>query len=104
MLYNNVNYKLSGHVRLVVNEDDRIIRDTGYFNNLILNSGMEQVSNMPFSELFCTCVVGNGSMDTKKTNAPDTASYTSGNGYDVNLLWSKSKRVNNLIICIIFLI
>jgi len=97
MLYNNVNYKLSGHVRLVVNEDDRIIRDTGYFNNLILNSGMEQVSNIPFSELFCTCVIGNGSMDTKKTNTPDTSSYTSGNGYNVNLLWSKSIRVNNLI-------
>jgi hypothetical protein len=97
LLNNNVNYKLSGHVRMVVNENDKIVRDTGYFNNLILNSGMEQVSVMPFSELFCTCVIGNGTADTKKTNAPDTSSYTSGNGYDVNLLWSKSKRVNNLI-------
>lgn len=94
---NNIDYKLHGQVRLTVNEGDKIIKDTGYINNLILNQGMDEIANRPIAELFTCCAIGTGLAETKKTNVPVTGSIISGNGFDQNLLYSTAKRSGHLV-------
>jgi len=105
LIKNNVDYKLQGQVRLTVNEGDKIVHDTGYINNLILNQGMDEIANRPIAELFTCCAIGTGTADTKKTNAPVTSSLTpksgsivSGNGFDQNLKYSVATRSGPLVI------
>ena len=55
VIKNNIDYKLQGQVRLTVNEGDKIIRDTGYINNLRVNSGIHQNKkfyNFPLDKIF----------------------------------------------------
>lgn len=96
-MQNNLNYSLSGQARLFVTENDTIVKDTGFIKNMILNQGMDEVSNRPIAELFCCCAIGTGSRENRKTNIPDTSSFTSGNGFDANLINTKANRNANLI-------
>lgn len=101
---NQIDYKLQGKVRLTINEGNKIVHDTGYINNLILNQGMDEIANRPIAELFTCCAIGTGTTDTKKTNNPITASLSprsgsiiSGNGFDQNLKYSTAKRSGALV-------
>ncbi len=94
---NNIDCKLQGKVRVVVMEKDKIIHDTGEIKNMITNQGMDEVANRPFAELFACCAIGTGTADTKKTNVPITGSITSGNGFDINLRGSVSRRSGSLV-------
>jgi len=80
----DISYSLYGNARLFVKENGRIIRDTGYIKNLILNSGMDQIAYKPFAELTTCCTIGTGSIETRKSSNPDIVNYTSGNGYNIN--------------------
>ncbi len=104
VIKNNIDYKLQGKVRLTVSENNNIVYDTGYINNLILNQGMDEIANRPITELFTCCAIGTGTTDTKKTNNPITSSLTprsgsiiSGNGFDQNLKYSSAKRSGPLV-------
>jgi len=92
-----IDYSLQGKVRITVTENNKIVQDTGYFNNLILNQGMDEIAYRPITELFTCCAIGTGTTDTRKTNIPNTSSYVTGNGYDVNLKWSKVNRNGSLV-------
>ena len=94
---NNIDCTLQGKLRVVIMEKDKIIHDTGEIKNMITNQGMDEVSNRPFSELFTCCAIGTGTADTKKTNNPITGSLTSGNGFDINLKFSKATRSGPLV-------
>lgn len=96
-LNNKIDYSLQGKVRITVVENNKIVQDTGYFNNLILNQGLDEIAYRPITELFACCAIGTGTTDTKKTNTPNTGSLKTGNGYDVNLLWSKASRNGSLV-------
>lgn len=97
LIKNNIDYKLQGQVRLTVSDNGKIVQDTGYINNLILNQGMDEIANRPIAELFTCCAIGTGLAEIKKTNVPITGSIISGNGYDVNLLYSTAKRSGHLV-------
>lgn len=95
---NNIDCTLQGKLRVVVMEKDKIVHDTGEIKNMITNQGMDEVANRPFAELFACCAIGTGTADTKKTNNPITGSLTSGNGFDINLKYSKATRSGPLVI------
>jgi hypothetical protein len=94
---NDIKYTLQGKVRLFVKENDKIIKDTGFVKNLILNSGMDEFVNRPITDLFSCCVIGTGSAETKKVSRPNITSYTSGNGYDANLYNTLVYRVGSFV-------
>ncbi len=94
---NEIKYTLQGKVRLFVKENDKIIKDTGFVKNLILNTGMDEFVNRPITDLFSCCVIGTGSAETKKVSNPDIISYTSGNGYDSNLYNTLTYRVGSFV-------
>lgn len=80
----DISYSLYGNARLFVKENGQIIKDTGYIKNLILNSGMDQIAYKPFAELTTCCIIGTGSVETRKSSTADIINYTSGNGYNSN--------------------
>jgi len=94
---NEIKYTLQGKVRLFVKENDKIIKDTGFVKNLILNTGMDEFVNRPITDLFSCCVIGSGSAETKKVSKPNIILYTSGNGYDANLYNTLAYRVGSFV-------
>ena len=92
-----IKYTLQGKVRLFVKENDKIIKDTGFVKNLILNTGMDEFVNRPITDLFSCCVIGSGSAETKKVSKPNIILYTSGNGYDANLYNTLAYRVGSFV-------
>ena len=92
-----IKYTLQGKVRLFVKENDKIIKDTGFVKNLILNTGMDEFVNRPITDLFSCCVIGSGSAETKKVSKPNIILYTSGNGYNANLYNTLVYRVGSFV-------
>lgn len=68
---------LKGRVRVAVREGDRVVRDYGWQDNLILDQGLDKIAIMPINQVFVACCCGTGSNPTFKN--PNTTATVSGN-------------------------
>lgn len=68
---------LKGRVRVAVRQGEKIVRDYGWQDNLILDQGLDKLAIMPFNAVFTACCCGTGSNPTgRNPNASATISGT----------------------------
>lgn len=67
---------LKGRIRVAVREGERVIKDYGWQDNLILDQGLDKIATMPFNNVFVACCCGTGSNPTGRN--PQTTATISG--------------------------
>lgn len=71
-----IHASLNGKVRVCVRAGDRIVRDLGWQDNLILDQGLDKIATVLFGNLFSACAVGTGTAPT--TIQPSATATVSG--------------------------
>jgi hypothetical protein len=61
---------------VAVREGERIVKDYGWQDNLILDQGLDKIATMPFNQVFAACCAGTGSNPTGRN--PGVSATISG--------------------------
>lgn len=67
---------LKGRIRVAVRQGERIVKDYGWQDNLILDQGLDKIATMAFNNVFVACCCGTGSNPTGRD--PQTTATVSG--------------------------
>ncbi len=94
---NSIKHTIKGTVSWKIQKDGNTLRESGKYNNLILNQGLNYVAAYSFADCFNYCAVGSVGIAPVKTDTGLGSEVKRTNNYSVSALSNGATLTNNIL-------